>query len=107
MPRRAFLIAGLTLLHFIASLGALALSFAVGMARFDSGRVPGAGERVLGVVSDVLSFPLVQPVAAWISPAWRPSGPPWEHLTFLANSLLWALVITGLIFLAAPAGRRR
>ena len=93
MRRPALILAVLTLAHFAASLGLLALSFGAGMSRFDSGAAPGTAERMVDAVSALLSVPLV-PLAAALPRALRPAGPPWEHLVFLANSALWGGAVT-------------
>jgi hypothetical protein len=82
--------------HFVLSIAALATSFASGMARFDTGAAPDAGERVLGAAVTILLFPLGRPVSAWFPLPAAYRGAPWEHFVFAANSLLWGAAIYAL-----------
>jgi len=65
------------------------------MARFDVGGIPDLRERVVSGVVQVMLFPLVQPAGRYLFRV-VPNGPPWEHMVFAANSLLWAIVLVAL-----------
>jgi drug/metabolite transporter superfamily protein YnfA len=96
MLRRLLLIALLTMVH-LALCGVLGLlSFAATMGRFDTGAAPALGERVMELVSRVLLFPVVDPLARLLPRAITGRGFPSEHLIFVANSLLWAVALAAL-----------
>jgi hypothetical protein len=48
------------------------------------------------VLSGVLLFPIVEPLARLLPRSIASGGFPWEHLIFLANSLAWAVALTTL-----------
>ena len=79
------------MIHALASLFTFVESFAIGMARFDTGAATGTAETVLLRASQVLLFPLVTLI-------FRLKGADSFFpgllglLPVLANSLLWSLV---------------
>ena len=93
-------IALVTLAHAAVCLGLLYTAAVVALARIDTGSPPTVAERVLGLVTTILWYPVAGPImsAQWV----RPSGP-WAYLLLVLNSLLWA----SLIVLAVRAARAR
>lgn len=93
-------IAVVALAHAGLSLAFLWAAAVAALSRIDSGTPPTAGERVLGLVTTVLWYPVAGPI---MSANWaRPSGP-WAYLLLILNSLLWATIIV----LAVRAFRAR
>jgi len=82
--------------HFVLSIAMMATSFGSTMARFDTGAAPTVGERVLSWAVSILLFPLVWRGRVWFALPAEYRGAPWEHLLFVANSLLWGAVIYAL-----------
>jgi hypothetical protein len=101
--RKALLIIVIATAHFVLSIGLVLSAMGATMGRFDGGGPPDFRERVVSSVVHVLLFPLVQPVGRYLFRI-VPDGPPWEHMVFAANSLLWAMV---LVALASRLSRRR
>lgn len=83
----------IALAHFAATSCAFLASFAMGMARFDTGGVETPAEAALGVATQVLMFPLVT-ASLWL----RIGAPgPAGWLIVFANSLCWGLAIAWVI----------
>ena len=80
---------GLTFAHYVATFATLLVSFASSMDRFDSARAASAGEKIIGGVNDILSFPIL-PLLKFL-PIHFPGIA--GHLPFVANSALWAVAI--------------
>jgi hypothetical protein len=66
--------------------------FSSSMARFDTGAAPEASAGLVAALLHVLSFPLL-PLLSLLPKPMRFSGFPVEHLLFLANGLIWAIVL--------------
>jgi hypothetical protein len=91
--RRLRAVVVLTGVHFALSLGLLFSAFGATMGRFDDGREASAWERVVGVASDVLLFPIVNGLADLVFRGPHELGTVVQYLLFVANSLLWAATI--------------
>ena len=98
--RLALAIALVTLAHAALSLGLLWAAALAALSRIDNGTAPSLGERMLGLVTRVLWYPVAGPImsASWV----QPSGG-WAYLLLLLNSLFWG----ALIVLAVRAYRAR
>ena len=102
--RRALVVAGITVAHFVLSVGLFLTEFGMGMARFDTGAEASIGERVFGVVVSVLHSPVVT-VGLAVIPA-RALPRLWGYVPFMLNSLLWGFALTALLArLRSPSGR--
>ncbi|PAP74792.1 hypothetical protein B1759_16570 [Rubrivirga sp. SAORIC476] len=84
-----FRVFGFAFAHFVLQLGVFAITFALGMGRFDTGESAGLFEKALGGVSDLLMLPLALPLVHWWP--FGATGFPLEHLPFILNSLLWGV----------------
>lgn len=80
------LIGGFTLLHFLATMACVVISFGFGMSRFDTGGAETLLERVTSVGADILMFPIYQ-----IFQLFHLFGMRLEILPVVANSLFWAV----------------
>jgi hypothetical protein len=94
--RRLPVIVVLTILHLALSGALMLLSMSATMGRFDTGAEPTPGARVVELLSRILLFPVVDPLARLLPRGIRGGGFPWEHLIFVANSLLWGVVLAAL-----------
>jgi hypothetical protein len=94
--RRALFIIVIATAHFVLSIGLVLSAMGATMSRFDDGGPPDLRERIVSSVVHVLLFPLVQPVGRYLFRI-VPDGPPWEHMVFAANSLLWATALVALV----------
>jgi hypothetical protein len=96
-------VAGVTLLHAGLSLGLLWGSAVAALSRIDTGTPPTAGERLMGLATTILWYPVAGPImsASWV----RPSGL-WAYLLLIVNSALWAtLIVLGVRALRARRQR--
>jgi hypothetical protein len=88
-----------TFCHLAATVSLQALTFASGMARFDSGQPAGPIERGASAVLSLLSFPLLRRLIRGRSPVpWYSDGA-LGYIAFALNSLLWAGAILGCVWL--------
>jgi hypothetical protein len=94
--RKAFLIIGIAGGHWVLSMTLLFSAMGSTMGRMDGGGLPDLRERVVGSMLDALLFPLVQPLGRALM-RFVPRGYAWEHTIFIANSLLWAIVLVTLV----------
>jgi hypothetical protein len=93
--RKALLIIGIAGGHWVLSMMLLLSAMGSTMGRMDGGGLPDLRERAVGSMLDVLLFPLVQPLGTALM-RFVPRGFPLEHAMFVANSLLWAMVLVTL-----------
>jgi hypothetical protein len=105
MRRRRFfaLTVAITVLHAIATFGAIAIAFTRGMARFDNPELPeGYLERVCSLLAGIFMQPSGKILTAFgIVP--RTSALEW--IVLVLNSLLWGAMIA--LIIAALSGRRQ
>ncbi len=86
---------GTAAVHLVVAVGSSFVAFSMGMARFDSGTPPGVIEETAARVSQVL----LQPALSMCCSHGVSSLPQW--LLIGSNSLLWGLLLSGLLALAA------
>jgi hypothetical protein len=80
-----------TVIHALASVYTFVHSFALGLARLDTGAEAGVAETVLSQISQVLFLPLATPIMELEGlDSFLPGLLGW--LPVLANSLLWSFV---------------
>src|SRR5262245_20456235 len=77
-------------IHFGLSVLTFVLSFGSTMARFDTGAEPSGSDRFVSGLSAVFAF-LVVRLLSGIDSAFLPGVLGW--LPFIANSVLWAIVV--------------
>jgi hypothetical protein len=94
--RKALLVVGIAVIHLVLSAGLMLSAMGAAMGRMDHGGDPNLGERIVSGTAIALLFPLVHPLGQYLFRL-IPSGPPWEHMIFAANSLLWAIVLVTLV----------
>jgi hypothetical protein len=77
------------------AIGMAVIVFGSEMSRFGSDSPTPPGIQIANAIAEALAYPLV-PLFAQLPLTMQPSGLPWEHLTFLANGLIWAAAILAL-----------
>jgi hypothetical protein len=83
----------LSVLHFIISFGAFWHSVGSSLGRFDNGKMPSALDRFSDTAVDILWFPFMQ-----IAMATHIGGGSFiEWFLLFANSLLWGVILFGVI----------
>jgi hypothetical protein len=99
-PSTGFVVAGVSVVHFLGQVTSGVVSFSESMGRLDTGTPATLLERALASTSAVLGFPILP----WIPPGAFPglSG----YLPVVANSLLWGLA-AGLLFKVWRSRRER
>ncbi|MDB6125951.1 MAG: hypothetical protein JWQ71_4944 [Pedosphaera sp.] len=88
------IILGFSALHFVVSFGVFLLAFGGTMGRFESGVAPSLFGRVCDVAVDILWFPFM-----WVGGLLGIGKGRAEWLLLIANSLLWGVVLYGLLLL--------
>jgi hypothetical protein len=89
--RRVLLVVALAVGHVLLTTWAMISALGAVMAGFDDGRrVKLPSERFYSTLSDVLLFPLLKPGVGITAPGL------WGYLIFLANGLLWAVVLVAI-----------
>jgi hypothetical protein len=87
--RRALTLAGLTLVHAVASLAAMLWSYSVSSVAFEGRPVPWLARHLAGPLEQVLWFPLVLFTRTAVQGV---ETAPWlQYMLVLGNSALWAL----------------
>jgi hypothetical protein len=97
--KKIIILTSLTLIHAIISFGLFLKVFSAGMSRFETGELPSLGEKILGIFSTILFWPIVYPLSIW-------GGKTFLNIFFhgilgyiplLLNSFIWALAIYWII----------
>ena len=84
-------IIGLTYIHLFFQFAFLGIGFAIGMDRFDSMNSASFFENSINFIGSVLMLPIALPMIELYPKGEIPF--PLEHLPFLLNSLLWAILM--------------
>jgi len=86
MKRPLFCIIAIAIVHFVASLAFLMLSFSDSMARFDTGEPRNMMGSVIYYTSELLTFPIVKIIE---HTDLRFHSTVTQYIPFMVNSLVW------------------
>lgn len=98
MRRKALAVVVIAIVHYAATIIVILRNFGSTMRGFDSGDISEstAADRMFELLQHILFFPLVAPLGDVWPTALRTGAFPRQHVPFIANSLLWALVLVTL-----------
>ncbi len=94
--RKWIVITTIAFIHFVSSVVLVLMSFATSMTRFDTGMPATQGDRLIQLGANILNFPLVS-LALLPNFLVGIANGVLGWLIFVANSLLWGMVIYTLV----------
>lgn len=80
----------LVAIHFAVTTSLLMISYTLSSRAFDANTTPGPLAGAIGVVRDILMFPLADPIGRLFSPLLGPSA---YYALFVLNSVFWGAVV--------------
>jgi uncharacterized membrane protein len=85
----------IAVIHFVLSVSIIAVTASIGSTLPPGQAQPSLGLKTLVLATKILHFPIIS--QAFFSRQWFPGS--WIYIPMLVNSLLWAVVIFGLLYI--------